>query len=53
MPLKHFVHRLADEQLAGFAPALASLIFDSLCPPRRTANAPSARWRTNAHSLGR
>jgi len=42
-PLTHaYVHRLADVQLAGFAPALASLIFNSLC--RSTAaNAPENR----------
>jgi len=43
--------------LAGFAPALASLIFNSLCRST-TANAPAnetcrATVPPNAHSLGR
>jgi hypothetical protein len=35
-------HWLADVHLAGFAPALASLIFNSLCRST-TANAPANR----------
>jgi len=30
--LAHHVHWLSDVNLGGFAPALASLIFNSLCP---------------------
>ena len=52
-----YVHWLADVHSGSFAPALASLIFNSLCRST-TANAPANETSrvtvtANAHSLGR